>query len=197
MVPPAPKPIFRIQVREIIDFVLRSGDLVGEREFVGSDRLLAGTRGHQRVQRSRPAGYAKEVAVKHDIDAREFILRIGGRIDGLSTDANGVTVEEIKTVRKSWNGEANLLHWAQAKFYGFIYAGEKGLEKITLQLTYLDLETAHLTEFRTEITLVELTAFFEEVTGQYLEWFAEQFHWRQQPGMFFVESLEAIPVVQR
>ena len=50
---------------------------------MGSDRSLAGTRGHQQIQRGRPSGYQKEVSVWHEIVTEELTLRIQGRIDGL------------------------------------------------------------------------------------------------------------------
>ncbi len=54
---PNSKPVHSISVRELVEFVLRQGNLGGKREFVGSDRALAGIRGHQKIQRSRPSGY--------------------------------------------------------------------------------------------------------------------------------------------
>lgn len=38
----AAKPVHPVSVRDLVEFVLRRGDLGGEREFVGSDRALAG-----------------------------------------------------------------------------------------------------------------------------------------------------------
>jgi hypothetical protein len=58
----AAKPVHAVPVRELVEFVLRKGDLGGERQFVGSDRAMAGIRGHQKLQRSRPAGYQTEIA---------------------------------------------------------------------------------------------------------------------------------------
>lgn len=40
------KSIQTVPVRDLAEFVLRRGDLGGEREFFGSDRALAGIRGH-------------------------------------------------------------------------------------------------------------------------------------------------------
>ena len=40
---PVSKPVHTISVRDLVEFVLRQGDLGGEREFVGSDRALAGS----------------------------------------------------------------------------------------------------------------------------------------------------------
>ena len=144
----APKPVFSVSVRDLVEFALRRGDLGGERDFVGPNRALAGTRGHQRLQRSRPAGYEKEVRLSHDVEDAELILRIQGRIDGILATQGEVLLEEIKTVQSGPVDEADPLHWAQAKLYGYIYAREHSLREIALLLTYLDLDTGEVTEFR-------------------------------------------------
>ena len=174
------KPVITVQVRELVEFALRQGDLGGERDFVGRNRALAGTRGHQRLQRSRPAGYQKEVRLSHEIETPEFILRIQGRIDGLLVSAQEVLLEEIKTVQGGWDRTADPLHWAQAKLYGFIYAQANALEHVTIQLTYLDIDTGEVTEFRERCPVAELSAFFEEATAIYLDWLRAQRHWCQQ-----------------
>jgi DNA excision repair protein ERCC-2 len=176
----ASKPVLSVQVRELVEFALRQGDLGGARDFVGPNRALAGTRGHQRLQRSRPAGYEKEVRLCHEIETAEFTLRIQGRIDGLLASAEGVLLEEIKTVQGGWDRVADPLHWAQAKCYGFIYGHDHALEQINIQLTYLDLDTGELTEFRNHFTLAELSAFFEQTTAIYLDWLRAHHHWCQQ-----------------
>jgi DNA excision repair protein ERCC-2 len=173
----ATKPVHSVQVRELVEFALRRGDLGGERDFVGPHRALAGTRGHQRLQRSRPAGYQKEVRLSRDVETADFILRIQGRIDGLLTTDEEVLLEEIKTVQGRWERKADPLHWAQAKLYGFIYADDHALEHITVQLTYLDLETGELTEFRDRSSFADLLAFFENTTAIYVEWVRERHHW--------------------
>src|SRR5271169_1917198 len=106
----AEKPIYTIQVRELVEFVLRTGDIGGERHFVGMDRAVQGIRGHQKIQRSRPAGYATEVAVEYEIQDEAFVLRIRGRIDGLLRTPEEVLVEEIKTVHGRWDRVADPLH---------------------------------------------------------------------------------------
>jgi DNA excision repair protein ERCC-2 len=175
-------------VRELVEFALRQGDLGGERDFVGRHRALAGTRGHQKLQRSRPAGYQKEVRLCHEVETPELILRIQGRIDGLLATAQEVLLEEIKTVQGGWNRTADPLHWAQARIYGFIHAHDNALEQITIQLTYLDLDTGELTEFRNRFTLAELSAFFEETTAIYLDWLRAQRNWCRQRD----ESIRAL-----
>jgi len=176
----ASKPVFSVQVRELVEFALRRGDLGGERDFVGPNRALAGTRGHQRLQRSRPAGYQKEVRLSHDIETAELILRVQGRIDGLLAISEEVLLEEIKTVQGGGDRVADPLHWAQAKVYGFIYAHDNALARISIQLTYLDLDTGELTEFRDCFSLADLSAFFQETTAVYLDWRQAHYGWCQQ-----------------
>src|SRR5208283_1558853 len=143
----ASKPVHTISVRDLVEFVLRQDDLGGAREFVGSDRAIAGIRGHQKIQRSRPTGYLTEQPVEYRVETDEFTLQIRGRIDGLLITSQQVLLEEIKTVQGNWNHEADPLHWAQAKFYGFIHAQERGLEALVIQLVYLELPAGKVTEF--------------------------------------------------
>ena len=171
------KTVLTVQVRELVEFALRRGDLGGGRDFVGPNRALAGTRGHQRLQRSRPAGYQKEVRLSYEVETAEFTMRIQGRIDGLLTTEQGVLLEEIKTVQDGWDYTADPLHWAQAKLYGFIYSSENALGQITIQLSYLDLDSGEMTEFRNTFAITELSAFFEETTGIYLDWLRAHCHW--------------------
>jgi DNA excision repair protein ERCC-2 len=176
-VPASSKPVVSASVRSVVEFALRRGDLGAERDFVGSGRALAGVRGQQRLQRSRPAGYEREVRVVGEVDAGDFLLRVSGRIDGLMAGPQGVWVEEIKTVRSGWERTADSLHWAQAKFYGWMYAQEHALDKVTVQLTYLDLDSGQVTEFKEDFPAAELRRFFEETTAIYLAWVRDHRRW--------------------
>ncbi len=174
---PASKPVHTISVRDLVQLVLRQGDLGGEREFVGSDRALAGIRGHQKIQRSRPAGYLTELPVEYPVETEEFTLRIRGRIDGLLITAQQVLLEEIKTVQGTWDHQVDPLHWAQAKFYAFMHAQENGLKALILQLVYLELPAGKVTEFRQTISFVELSDFFATTTAVYVDWLRERHRW--------------------
>jgi DNA excision repair protein ERCC-2 len=171
--------VFTVQVRELVEFVLRRGDLGGEREFVGPDRALAGIRGHQKIQRARPPGYQSEIPVEHRVESAGFTLLIRGRIDGLLATGQEVRLEEIKTVQGAWDHLADPLHWAQAKCYGFIHALTHGLQELTIQLVYLELELGKVTEFRQTFSFRDLSEFFTAVTSAYVTWLQEQQDWRQ------------------
>jgi DNA excision repair protein ERCC-2 len=183
------QPVFTVQVRELVEFVCRTGDLGGDGGFTRPQRALAGTQGHQWVQRSRPPGYQKEVRLSHDLAGADFILRIQGRLDGVFTTAAGVRIEEIKTVGRGWDRRPDPLHWAQAKCYAAIYAQDHALDGLDLQLTYLNLETQELTEFCEAHTRAELTRFFTATTAVYQRWMQEQFAWRQVRD----ESIRGLP----
>jgi DNA excision repair protein ERCC-2 len=176
---PVQKPVYTVPVRELVEFVWRRGDLGGSGDFVGSDRALRGTRGHQRIQRSRPAGYRKEVSISRDIDSGELILKVQGRIDGILTADETVVIEEIKTVRGGWAGATDPLHWAQARIYAFMHAKDQRLESIGIRLVYLDLDSGKVTEFRENATMPDLSAFFDQTLAVYLEWIRDLHQWRQ------------------
>ena len=173
----AAKPVHTVSVRDLVEFVLRQGDLVGKREFVGSDRALAGIRGHQKIQRSRPTGYLTELPVEHRLETAEFTLQIRGRIDGLLITTDRVLLEEIKTVQGTWPHQADPLHWAQAKFYAYMHAQESALTQLDLQLVYLELPAGKITEFRQTFSLAQLLDFFTATTAVYLDWLRAQHQW--------------------
>jgi DNA excision repair protein ERCC-2 len=171
------KPVHTVQVRELVTFVLRQGDLDGGGEFVGPDRALAGIRGHQQIQRSRPTGYLTELPVEYKVEAGEFTLHIRGRIDGLLITSERVLLEEMKTVSGAWDREPDPLHWAQAKVYGFIHAQENGLKELAIQLVYLELATGRVTEFHQNFSFAELSDFFAGTTAVYVAWLRERHRW--------------------
>ncbi|HCV25362.1 MAG TPA: hypothetical protein DGN59_18050, partial [Candidatus Latescibacteria bacterium] len=61
--------VLRIAVRELVSFVLRSGDLGAA--FMSASRAVEGTRGHQFVQDQRPEEYRSEVPVRFRVDDAE------------------------------------------------------------------------------------------------------------------------------
>ncbi len=169
--PAAQKPVIGLGVRDLVDFVLRAGDL--EAEFASASRAAEAIRIHQRIQASRPADYRAEVPVAYEEDAGEFRIALGGRIDGVLEGAAPPVVEEIKTTRA---GLAERLrrpdprHWGQAKIYAHLYARDRGLAAIDVQLTYARLETAEIRELRERFSAAELASFFEATLARYRAW---------------------------
>ena len=174
-----PPRLLKTSVRELIGFVLRSGDLVSG-GFSRTDRMVAGTRGHQQVQNARPDDYQPEVHVSYLVEADEITLEISGRIDGLLAEENGtVVVDEIKTTESNPEEDTpdNPAHWAQAKVYAFIVADQSNLDFIDVQLTYLQLDTWRRHEDRRTFSREELTTFFNNLVEKYLYWARIYLEW--------------------
>ncbi|MCK4261144.1 MAG: ATP-dependent DNA helicase [Halanaerobiales bacterium] len=164
------KKIIKISVRKLIEFVLRSGDLVSS--FVGSSRALEGTKAHQAVQKAAQEGYNPEVMITYIVEDNDINLEIVGRIDGVIKSGGEVVIDEIKSITRSleYIEEDNPYHWAQAKCYAFIYAQQNCIENIEIQLTYYQLETKKIKRINRSFSLEELKIYFYEIVNQYLQW---------------------------
>jgi len=170
-----------IGVRELVEFVLRSGDL--KVEFTGASRAADAIKLHQKIQYSRPADYAPEVAIAHQVETPELVLSVAGRIDGVFEGAAVPIIDEIKTTRRRPEDclrEENPLHWGQAKVYAFLYARQHDLNDIAVQLTYARLDTGASREVRRYFTRAELQSFFEDLVKRYLQWATLITHWHHR-----------------
>src|SRR3972149_3312522 len=110
-----------ISVRELVEFVLRSGDLGAGDRFVGSNRAQQGTRGHRRLQELRPANYEREQTVSYSMERAGFNFTVQGRIDGVQRREAGVLEAEIKTVMGKRTGGIGEVGCARVYIYGFMY----------------------------------------------------------------------------
>ncbi|MDH3799217.1 MAG: ATP-dependent DNA helicase [Desulfobacterales bacterium] len=161
----------KIAVRDLIEHVFRSGDLVFE--FLGSSRPVDGIRAHQKIQNSRPDTYQPEVSISHQVETDRFRLIIGGRIDGVYNEPGRTIIEEIKTTTRNPNYfEKNQqpVHWAQVKTYAYIYGRQQGLEEIMTRLTYYQIDTGEIRTFKHTFGIAELEIFFDDLIARYLEW---------------------------
>jgi DNA excision repair protein ERCC-2 len=174
-----------IAVRELVEHTLRSGDLGFE--FLGPSRALDAIRAHQKIQKSRPEHYVAEVPVAYQHETEQFILTIGGRIDGVydrcrQDKTERVTIEEIKTTTRElayYDREENPVHWGQAKSYGYLYAIENGLDDLDIQLTYYQLDSGETRQFKRRYATPALKVFFEDLVAQYLKWAHTLSQWHQ------------------
>lgn len=163
----------RVSVRNLIEFVLRSGDLDNRTAgFAEKDAMQAGNRIHKKIQRSMGSSYQKEVALKHTIDEQEFHLTIEGRADGIIVESDQVIIDEIKGIYRdlSYIEEPYSIHLAQAQCYGYIYALQNEKDTITLQITYCNLETEEIKRFQEEKTMVEMEQWFQGLIHEYIKW---------------------------
>lgn len=175
---PGSEPTFRISVRELVEYTLRAGDL--DLSSFGGEHPVMAIRAHQAIQRRRPDGYEAEVAVRHEVATGTCRLDIHGRIDGVLRDGGRVVIDEIKTTRRNLDRiemEENPVHWGQAKCYAYIYGVQNGLNEITVQLTYCQLEEERTVEIRRTFSSAELSAFFDRLITQYGRWVSTIMDW--------------------
>ena len=168
----------KIAVRELVAYVLRSGDLTFE--FLGSTRPVEAIRAHQKIQNSRPANYQPEVTISHQVETDRFHLNIGGRIDGVYTEPGHTIIEEIKTTTRDpayYDDNENPVHWGQAKTYAYIYGHQNGLDEIAIQLTYYQIDTGNHREIKRTFSFTELEGFFNDLVKRYLKWAATLADW--------------------
>lgn len=167
----------KISVRNLVEFILRCGDI--DSQFAGSKRALEGSRLHRKIQKSQDSNYTAEVSLKHTIESANFILIIDGRVDGIIEQEDGsFCIDEIKTTSRDLNllsENSYPLHWAQAQCYAYIFAIQKNLSSISIQLTYCEVETEKLKRFYKNFNINELLMFFNDLIDQYLKW-AEMSH---------------------
>jgi len=172
--------VFSLSVNKLLSATLHSGDI--NFRFSARSSALEGIRGHQSVQRARPAGYQAEVAVSGEYHFDKLLLRVAGRIDGVYSDTTPVVIDEIKTLRvpiSDLPASVQVQHWGQVKLYGFLYAAAQGLPGITAQLSYLNLDSGHCTELQQHFDRVELQDFFESLAQRYLRRMAQVLAWRR------------------
>ena len=171
----------KIAVRELIEHVFRSGDLLFE--FLGSSHPVEGIRAHQKIQNSRPDTYQPEVSISHQVETDRFRLIIGGRIDGVYTEPNRTIIEEIKTTTRNpdyFEKNQSPIHWAQVKTYAYIYGRQQGLEEIMTQLTYYQIDSGEVRKFKHTFGILELEIFFDDLIGRYLEWALTIIDWSRR-----------------
>lgn len=176
------KPIVRISVRNLVEFILRNGDLVSGSSISDKEAMLKGSRLHRKIQKQMGSHYQPEVSLKKDIEYDDLILRVEGRADGIFSQDEQFCIDEIKGVYKNLElmEEPVLVHRAQALCYAWIYLDEHELEKIDIQMTYAHLDTEVIKRFRETLTRAELKQWYEELTDSYHKWLAYQIEWREK-----------------
>ena len=176
------KPIVRISVRNLVEFILRNGDLVSGSGTADKEAMLKGSRLHRKIQKQMGSHYQPEVSLKKDTEYADLILRVEGRADGIFLQDEQFCIDEIKGVYKKLElmEEPVLVHRAQALCYAWIYLDAHDLEKIDIQMTYAHLDTEVIKRFRETLTRAELKQWYEELTDSYHKWLAYQIEWREK-----------------
>lgn len=174
----------KVSVRNLVEFILRSGDIDNRRAVVADNAMAEGSRIHRMIQRRMGADYHAEVVLRYAYEEEKCTIIVEGRADGIiidSKDETNVTVDEIKgTYRDLWKMKEPVgVHLAQAKCYAFIYASQNNLEKIKVRMTYCQMDTEEIRYFEEEYSFSHLNKWFMDVLLQYKKWADFQSEWRE------------------
>ena len=174
------KQTIRISVRNLVEFILRSGDIDNRVASADKDAMQLGAKIHRKIQRQMGSEYQAEVTLRTKIEFDGFSLQIEGRADGIISEGDRFCIDEIKGVYKELQSmEAPVpVHLAQAKCYAYIYACEKEQECIDVQMTYCNMETEEVKRFRSSFDVAELDAWFQHLVNEYEKWARFQIEWK-------------------
>ena len=122
------QPQIRISVRNLVEFVMRSGDLDNRRTAgAKKEAMQAGSRLHRKIQKRMGTSYRSEVMLRHQVQEDMFDILVEGRADGIITEPAGVTIDEIKCIYMDVSRleEPEPVHLAQALCYGWFTASKR------------------------------------------------------------------------
>ena len=182
----------RISVRNLVEFLLRSGDIDNRMSRgLQMNAMQEGTRIHKKLQRAMGSSYNAEVPLRIDLETERYILTIEGRADGIFTREDIPCIDEIKGVYQDVvKMEAPVpVHLAQAKCYAYIYALQHDLEVIGVQMTYCDLDTEEVHRFYEQYAFAEIEEWFDALMKEYHKWADFQYEWHRT-SIASIKSME-------
>lgn len=158
----------KLSVRSLVEYVFRSGSI--ESGFKSTSSLIEGTKAHQTIQKTYEEADAAEVFLQTSYLHEDMEYMIEGRCDGLLLRDESVTIDEIKSTARNLNEitrESYPVHWAQAKVYAYIYMEREDKDKVTVQLTYVQVDSGEQKRFQEDVTFQELEDFMLQLVKSY------------------------------
>lgn len=170
-----------VSVRQLVEFVLRHGDIDNRYHGSAENAMQEGSRIHRMIQKRMGGDYQAEVSLKMTIPNENYTLVVGGRADGVIENDQGVMVDEIKGTYRDVDRlkEPVLEHLAQARCYAYILCVRKDLQEIQIRMTYCNIETEEIRYFYESQTVEALKAWFENLVAEYRKWADFTWNWRK------------------
>lgn len=194
----------RISVRDLVEFVMRAGDLDERSAGAPEDVMLEGARMHRKLQREAGPDYLAEVPLSIYYPLPEFAqeeecaVLVEGRADGIFCGCDpenpifgeAWTIDEIKTTYRKLGKmkEPEPVHLAQAKCYAYIYCVQNRLETVRVRMTYCSLVTQEIRRFTQEFSAAQIETWFEDLMTEYSRWAGMEIRWESVRN----ESLSAL-----
>ena len=84
----------QISVRNLVEFVLRSGNIDNRKARMPDNAMQEGGRIHRMIQRRMGSDYHAEVFLRYLIQEEGYVIKIEGRADGILIQGeDGVTID--------------------------------------------------------------------------------------------------------
>lgn len=192
--------VIRISVRNLVEFILRSGD-IDNRKGGMADReaMQMGSRLHRKIQGEMDSAYRSEVPLKYEEEfcmsgrleeearihaeetCKKYTLVVEGRADGIFQEGTRTVIDEIKGIYRplAYLEEPLGVHLAQAKCYAFIYASQHDLSVMGVQMTYCNLESEEIKRFSFSYEFSDLENWFQNLVTEYRKWCEFEFRWKE------------------
>lgn len=181
------KRLVKISVRNLVEFILRSGDInVGSKGVRDTEAMQKGSKIHRKIQNAMGGDYRPEVSLALETPLERegiaFSLVVEGRADGIFTRDGRTVIDEIKGmyVDVLKLEEPFLVHQAQAKCYGYIYALQNNLKEIEIQMTYCNLEEEDVKRFQEVFSFEVLSEWYKKLIDEYAKWAVWQLRWEDE-----------------
>jgi DNA excision repair protein ERCC-2 len=161
----------KLSVRELVECVYKSGDISARN--LSLDRAMEGIRAHKILQSQMGDGYRKEFYLKSEFIFKDIMFFIEGRADGILTQDDEVTIDEIKSTYTDLgliDEEYRTANMAQAKCYAYMYGLMYDLSKLSVQVRYYNLDTKETKTIKQAFGHEELKTFFYGLLETYLDW---------------------------
>lgn len=176
------KPTVRISVRNLVEFIMRSGNLDNRSGSMDKEAMQKGSRLHRKIQKQMGSSYMAEVPLKKETEYEDVVIVVEGRADGIFNENGETSIDEIKGIYGNVENlkEPIAVHRAQAMCYGWIYAEKQNLDSIGIQMTYANLDTEEIRRFHERLTREELEIWYGNLLDAYHKWISWQIKWKKE-----------------
>ncbi|EOT44599.1 ATP-dependent DNA helicase [Enterococcus columbae] len=161
----------RVAIRELAQFIYRADSLDNRKQ--SNHTALDGAKIHRRLQKSAEGDYQAELALKITYQGKHWQILLEGRCDGVFVIDGTYCIDEIKTSAvhlEYLTAEELALFFAQAKLYAYIYAKEKQLTEIFVQIRYYQVTDETIEVLRELFQFADLEAFYLATLERYEQW---------------------------
>ena len=181
----------RLSVHQLVDFLLRSGDI--DNRVFNRSSMSEGSRLHSEYQGRQSSNYMSEYPLAVSLNIDEIDILLEGRADGIIKKSDGsYVIDEIKTTVEDLKifHEQNLeWHLGQAKCYAYMFSKSNDLDYIGIKLTYIR-QGKEKEQFIDSyyFNFLELEQFVFDLINDYLEFYNIIFQ-KQEKRNQSIESL--------